>query len=771
MAEAPAMISPFITFADGRYVIDESTAAWLSERETPFAVATCAGKFRTGKSFLLNRLVGAAPGKGFGVGETVQACTRGIWLSRQFLAPSDAGGGVDTLVMDSEGIDALDADNEHDVRIFALAVLACSVFVYNSLSHLDEAAVQTLSLMTHVAESVGSDGHHAPALFWVLRDFALSLADPSGKPLTPEAYLEDALHPPATAAAKCGTRDAICKVFPERHLIPLPRPHRTETAQRLEHKGSSAITPKFERAVDDLRTRLVCAAKPVSAGGVPLTGRVYVAYVRAMLAKVNADGAIPRIEDSWSLIRRTQHADVERRLRTHLLSRLDSCPVDTEPRVCQWMAEEPGVPSILEAHMHPPPSASDLTEMLGRVHADVMRACKAAGRVRDIRALVEDAAARAWQAYKAGGYNEEGFLEAAAEWHGSDSGELFLACLAKHAFLARQDLVDHGVRIGEVRANADVALAQRNTELEIAHLREKLADKEVEVEQERHRLEEFAATSARVAEERALADQATGGTVSTGSISDAAHERGEVDKRGDLESEVVTLRSQVEDCTLRLARAEDAVAAGRAREEGAREAFHKNMAALERDGVAAVDAAKAERDGVKAERDMMKVERDTAVQQRAAISEECQETRVLAREAQERAVDVHRTTLDELRRRDAEARTLSDKQRTEWVDMNVRMETSMHETRGMKRRFDEMVQTVEEVARLRSTLHTNELDRMRDETELRTLRTQLSSVREEGDTLRRTISQLESHMAVLEATSKYETCRRALGCDADKSVE
>ena len=79
-------IVPFVTVVDGQYRLHETTAAWLAGRERPFAVMACAGKFRTGKSFLLNRLLRTPPGEGFGVGETVQACTRGIWLCKDLLS-------------------------------------------------------------------------------------------------------------------------------------------------------------------------------------------------------------------------------------------------------------------------------------------------------------------------------------------------------------------------------------------------------------------------------------------------------------------------------------------------------------------------------------------------------------------------------------------------------------------------------------------------------------------------------------------------------------
>ena len=138
---------------------------------TPVAVLAVAGMYRTGKSFLLNQLVDAPR---FRVGNTTESCTRGIWLCKRFL--EGANGGPRVLVLDTEGIDALDVESTHDVRIFALAVLLSSSFAFNSMSHLDEAAVQTLSLMTRVAESVSTE-HHAPSLYWVLRDFALQLVD------------------------------------------------------------------------------------------------------------------------------------------------------------------------------------------------------------------------------------------------------------------------------------------------------------------------------------------------------------------------------------------------------------------------------------------------------------------------------------------------------------------------------------------------------------------------------------------------------------------
>lgn len=43
------------------------------------AVIAVAGLYRTGKSYLLNRML-LNRSDGFGVGSTIEACTKGIWV-------------------------------------------------------------------------------------------------------------------------------------------------------------------------------------------------------------------------------------------------------------------------------------------------------------------------------------------------------------------------------------------------------------------------------------------------------------------------------------------------------------------------------------------------------------------------------------------------------------------------------------------------------------------------------------------------------------------
>jgi hypothetical protein len=56
----------------------------LEKIKGPFSVITIAGGYRQGKSFLMNRLLLKIK-KGFDVGGSVQACTKGIWVWSQVL--------------------------------------------------------------------------------------------------------------------------------------------------------------------------------------------------------------------------------------------------------------------------------------------------------------------------------------------------------------------------------------------------------------------------------------------------------------------------------------------------------------------------------------------------------------------------------------------------------------------------------------------------------------------------------------------------------------
>jgi hypothetical protein len=154
---------------------------------------------------LLNR------SNGFGVGPTINPCTKGMWIwGRPVQGFTPEGDPINVLIVDTEGLGALDEDSNHDTRIFSLAILLSSYFIYNSVGSIDESALQNLSLVINLTKHIQlksssggsfSDDNidteeysaHFPAFMWVVRDFTLQLVDNDNEPISSKDYLERAL--------------------------------------------------------------------------------------------------------------------------------------------------------------------------------------------------------------------------------------------------------------------------------------------------------------------------------------------------------------------------------------------------------------------------------------------------------------------------------------------------------------------------------------------------------------------------------------------------
>ena len=716
-------IRPLIAFVDGEYRVDEETATWLSQRTKPFSVLACAGKFRTGKSFLLNRLLNRPAGKGFGVGETVQACTRGIWLCTEMISHD----GNDVLVLDTEGIDALDAESQHDVRIFAIAVLICSAFAYNSMSHLDEAAVQTLSLMTKISQSLEGGGHD-PSLYWVLRDFSLQMVDSEGRALKNADYLEQALQPPA-GSTKCATRDAIRNVFRERHLVTLPRPGRGESAQKLDAKGSSGLSPKFERFLNIFREHICDNARKYTVNGIEVGGTVYVEHVRNIVRMINEDGAIPKVEDTWTLLARAQQTEVFGGINTSV-----NAMVETE-----WTSprEETEARSLLRARidtlfeqarfLNPP---ADVESTLERILHDAMAYATGLGRIKRSADIAREWFERRLETFSAS--HPDTLLDDIPE--GEEVGRLvrhyLLSSLAGGTLYTK--IVEHTREQVTMFTTGDMERLRHENET----LREEL-ERKSKVQHVPLALVERvdACTGTEDLEEGGAGEESR-------SVTTVVDE--------DAQRTLAGLEGMLADNETRISESDARARVLEERNRLLKETFDETMNAMREE---VVDA---ERD-----RDNALAERDRAVEQKRALAEELERMHGAVKESQDKTVEVHKSMLEEFKRRDAEHRTLNESHFKEVTEMRVETSVATNENRMLKRRVDELLVDHEESKRLRTTLQQVSVERAREDTERDNLKRQNTSLRAEVESLRSNNVDLENRMAVLTATAKLESFRRS----------
>lgn len=203
----------------GKFKVHPDAVDALMQIKGPIGVVSVCGRARQGKSFLLNQLLGTSTG--FQVGSTHRPCTKGIWIWSEPLQRAALDGTEYSLVLlDCEGIDAYDQTGTYSAQIFSLAILLSSLFVYNQMGVIDEAALDCLSLVSemtkhiHVKASGEKDtvpdlGHFSPVFVWLLRDFYLDLKE-DNTTITPCNYLELALRPVLGSGKDVAARNKIC---------------------------------------------------------------------------------------------------------------------------------------------------------------------------------------------------------------------------------------------------------------------------------------------------------------------------------------------------------------------------------------------------------------------------------------------------------------------------------------------------------------------------------------------------------------------------------
>ena len=314
---------PLVLFEEGKFIIPEEAKNLLSQdKYKNIGIISLVGKYRTGKSFLLNRVILNRNQKsGFDVGPTFKPCTKGIWIWSDPIMINNvhSPNPFPCFLIDTEGLGAYDEEINHDSKIFLIAVLISSLFIFNSFGAIDETAINSLSFVLNLSKTIKIKNNNSnndeneselaqyfPTLLWLLRDFSLKLEDKDGNVITEKQYLENALEEingvSDSIEEKNRIRNLIKTYFVEKDCFVMVRPVEKESdLQNLQNLPDENLRKEFLEQSKIFRNKVFKKTKPKTFNKKPLTGAMLVELVQSILDSINK-GSIPVIENSWKYV-------------------------------------------------------------------------------------------------------------------------------------------------------------------------------------------------------------------------------------------------------------------------------------------------------------------------------------------------------------------------------------------------------------------------------------------------------------------------------------
>ncbi|KAG5848210.1 hypothetical protein ANANG_G00096040 [Anguilla anguilla] len=265
----------------GELQVNQESLDILRSIRQPVVVVSIVGLYRTGKSYLMNRLAGKQTG--FSLGSTVQSETKGIWM---WCVPHPHKDDQTLVLLDTEGLgDVEKGDQKNDTWIFSLAVLLSSTLVYNSMGTINNEAVMSLQADRAHQGEVHKGGTEEtssdyvrffPTFVWAVRDFTLEL-EIDGKTATADQYLENSLKlkngSSRAVALSNDARECIRNYFPERKCFVFDQPGSKEKLKLLDRLADSELDPQFVKQTSDFCGYVFgCSKEKTVKGGITVTG-------------------------------------------------------------------------------------------------------------------------------------------------------------------------------------------------------------------------------------------------------------------------------------------------------------------------------------------------------------------------------------------------------------------------------------------------------------------------------------------------------------------
>jgi len=264
----------------------------LAGHDTSIALLSVVGPYHSGKSFLLNSLMGNA--KAFSIGRHTSPETMGIWICRTEMKAHD---GSEVWLLDSEGFFGPHVAEGYDAKIFTVASLLGAHLVYNTVKIIDQQAVSLLEMLAQRAQlfrtrtSAEAANLEAPEFLsirsfppvtWVVEDFVQELPhEHRGATDGATAWLRSYLsqfndtHAAHAVVEDDGSdRHTLSRLYKDLrvHTLFLPATQK-DHLQDLSRLSWNELTEEFREELTKLKSNLFERLEARRFEGRPMTGK------------------------------------------------------------------------------------------------------------------------------------------------------------------------------------------------------------------------------------------------------------------------------------------------------------------------------------------------------------------------------------------------------------------------------------------------------------------------------------------------------------------
>ena len=284
----------------GFEVVSETVSRIMSLPVTRIAVVSVVGPYHSGKSFLLNALIGQT--NVFSVGPKTSPETMGLWICRTNVT-LPAYPDVEVWFVDSEGFFGPQIPESYDAKTFTLSMMLADEFVYNTVKIIDSQAVGMLEMLARRAQlfrvkSSAASGssttgvqhrlERLPHLTWVVEDFVQSQDDSTSNTKWLESYL----------TAQGVDEPYLKKIFPELSVKSLFLPATSRQAlSDLSKVPFAKLTPEFRSDLEGLRGSIINRLNEKKTDFISSSDFAQSLY---FLAKALEKGLFPQIPSLWA---------------------------------------------------------------------------------------------------------------------------------------------------------------------------------------------------------------------------------------------------------------------------------------------------------------------------------------------------------------------------------------------------------------------------------------------------------------------------------------